>query len=102
MQRLNGKVTSPPSLLQDTCSFANFFILVFVDLTARLEAVEKALSEERAAQLAIDQSLAEEKATQQIIDQSLQVSHEPSAALNQICNRPRLPSLLPRRSCLQN
>jgi hypothetical protein len=51
MQRLNGKVTSPPSLLQDICSFANFFIPVLVALTARLEPAEKALLKEGVARL---------------------------------------------------
>jgi Tfp pilus assembly protein PilX len=63
MQMLNGKVTSPLSLLQDTCSFMNLLILVVVALTTWLEIVEKALCEERAARLAVDQSLAEAKAT---------------------------------------
>jgi hypothetical protein len=64
MRRLNGKVISPPSLLQDTCSFADLLCLVFVALTAQLEEAEKALSEERVARLTADQSLAEEKAAQ--------------------------------------
>jgi hypothetical protein len=54
MQRLNEKVTGPPSLLQDTCSFTDVLILILVALTARLEVAEKALSEERAARLAVD------------------------------------------------
>jgi hypothetical protein len=62
MQRLNGKVTSPPSLLQDICSFTNFFIPVLVALTARLEPAEKALLKEGVARLVANQSLAEEKA----------------------------------------
>jgi hypothetical protein len=82
MQRLNGKVTSPPSLLQDICSFANFFIPVLVALTARLEPAEKALLKEGVARLVANQSLAEEKASWQIADQSLWVTQEASAALN--------------------
>jgi hypothetical protein len=54
MQRLNGKVTSPLSLLQDICSFANFFIFIYVALTAKLEATEKALADERATRLIAD------------------------------------------------
>jgi hypothetical protein len=81
MQRLNGKVTSPP-LLQDICSFANFFIPVLVALTARLEPAEKALLKEGVARLVANQSLAEEKAAWQIADQSLWVTQEASAALN--------------------
>jgi hypothetical protein len=71
MKRLNRKVASPPSLLQDTCSFADLLILVLVALTVQLEAAEKSLSEERATRLATDQSLAKEKAIWQIADQSL-------------------------------
>jgi hypothetical protein len=48
--------TFPPSLLLDTCSFAD--LLILVALTARLEVAEKELSEERDAQLAVDQFLA--------------------------------------------
>jgi hypothetical protein len=48
--------TFPPSLLLDTCSFAD--LLILVALTARLEVAEKALFEERDAQLAVDQFLA--------------------------------------------
>jgi hypothetical protein len=51
MQRLIGKVTDPPSLLQATCSCANSSILVCVAMTAKLEAVEKALTKERVARL---------------------------------------------------
>jgi hypothetical protein len=81
MRRLNRKVIGPPSLLQDTCSFADVLIFVLVALTARLEAAEKALSEETVAQLAANQPLAEEKAAQQIIDQALRSSQETTAAL---------------------
>jgi exonuclease VII large subunit len=62
--------------------FADILILVFWALTARLEAAEKALSEERAAQLAAAQSLAEEKPTWQITDQSSRSYQEANAALN--------------------
>jgi hypothetical protein len=82
MRRSNGKVKSPPSLLQDIWSFADLLILVFVTLTARLEAAKKALSEERATWLAVDQSLTEEKAAWQTSDQSLQASEESNAALH--------------------
>jgi hypothetical protein len=67
---VDQEVTNPLSLLQDICSFVNFLILVLVALAARLEAAEKALSEERAARLATNQSLAEEKAAQQIVDRA--------------------------------
>jgi hypothetical protein len=82
MRRLNGKVTNPLSLLQDTCSFADFLILVLVDLAARLKAAEKALSKERATRLATDQFLAEEKAVRQIVGQALRSSQEANATLN--------------------
>jgi hypothetical protein len=58
-------------------------ISAFVVLTARLEAAEKALSEEKAARLAADRSLAEEKVAQQIADQSRWSSEEAKAALMQ-------------------
>jgi hypothetical protein len=61
MWRLIGKVRNPHSLLQDVCSFADCLILVLIALTARLEAVEKARSKERAA-------LTEKKAAQLIAD----------------------------------
>jgi hypothetical protein len=74
MQRLIGKVTGPPSLLHDTCSSANSSIIVCVAMTARLEATEKALAEERAAWPVVDQSLAVERAARQAIDHSLRAS----------------------------
>jgi hypothetical protein len=40
MRRLNGKVTSPLSLLQDIYSFVDFFIFIYVALIAKLEAAE--------------------------------------------------------------
>jgi hypothetical protein len=40
-------------------------------MTTRLEAVEEALTKERAARLVADQSLAEERAARQATDQSL-------------------------------
>jgi hypothetical protein len=80
---LIGKVTNPPSLLQDICSFADFLILVLIALADRLEVAEKALSEERAAQLATDQSLDEEKAARKIVDRSSRSYQEANASLNQ-------------------
>jgi hypothetical protein len=71
MRRLNSKVTCPPSLLQDTCPFADVLILILVAMTVRLEATEKSLSKERVARLVADQFLAGEKAAWQIADQSL-------------------------------
>jgi hypothetical protein len=71
MRRLVGKVTGPPSLLQDTHSFADFFVLVCVALTAKLEAIEKALVEEKAARLVADQFLMEERSARLVADQSL-------------------------------
>jgi hypothetical protein len=61
MRRLNGKVTSPPSLLQDTYTFADFFIFIYVALIAKLEVAEKALANERAAHEIADRSLADER-----------------------------------------
>jgi hypothetical protein len=49
MWRSIGKVIGPPSLLQDTCSFADFILLMGVALTTKLGPAEKALAEERAA-----------------------------------------------------
>jgi hypothetical protein len=43
-------------------------------MTARLEATEKALAEERAAWPVVDQSLAVERAAQKAIDHSLRAS----------------------------
>jgi hypothetical protein len=54
MRRLNSKVTCPPSLLQDTCPFADVLILILVALTVQLEATEKSLSKERVARLVTD------------------------------------------------
>jgi hypothetical protein len=68
-------------LLQDICFFTDFISHVLSALIARLEAAEKALSEERAARLATNQFLAKEKAAQLIADQSLRASHEANAAL---------------------
>jgi hypothetical protein len=82
MKRLIEKVTSPPSPLQAAHSFTDFFAFVYVALTAKLEAVEKALANERAARLITDQSLADVRATRQAVDQSLQASQEANAALN--------------------
>jgi hypothetical protein len=83
MRRLNRKVTSHLSLLQDTCSFADLLILVLVALNTRLEVAEKALSEEKAAWLAANQSLTEEKSTWQIADQSSRSYQEANVTLNQ-------------------
>jgi hypothetical protein len=66
--RLNKKVTSPPSLLQDTCSLADFFIFVYVALTAKLEAAKKALADEKTARQLADRSLADERAARQTTD----------------------------------
>jgi hypothetical protein len=63
--------------------FANLMISALVALTAQLEAAEKVLSKEKAAQLATDQSLAMETATRQVIDQSLSASEEAKDALAQ-------------------
>jgi hypothetical protein len=62
------KVIDPPSLLQDTCSFADFFPFVCIALTVRLEAAEKALVEERIAELAADQPLAKERVARMVVD----------------------------------
>jgi hypothetical protein len=62
---------------------ANSNIFVLVALIAWLGAAEKALSEERAAQLAIDQSLAEEKAAGLTTKQSLQAFEEAEVVLAQ-------------------
>jgi hypothetical protein len=80
---LIGKVTNPLSLLQDICSFADFLILVLIALADRLEVAEKALSEERAAQLATNQSLDEEKAARKIVDRSSRSYQVANASLNQ-------------------
>jgi hypothetical protein len=45
-------------------------IFALVALTTQLEAAEKALFEEKAAQLAADRSVAEAKAARQLIDQA--------------------------------
>jgi Zn-dependent membrane protease YugP len=62
MQRLIGKVTDLFSMLQASNFFADFIIFVLVALMVELDAVKKALSEEKIARLVIDPSLAEEKA----------------------------------------
>jgi Zn-dependent membrane protease YugP len=62
MQRLIGKVIDLFSMLQASNFFADFIIFVLVALMVELDAVKKALSEEKIARLVIDQSLAEEKA----------------------------------------
>jgi hypothetical protein len=82
MQRLNGKVIGPHSLFQDAHSYADFFIFVYITLTAKLEAAEKALADERAARLIANQSLADERVARQAVDQSLRASQEANAALN--------------------
>jgi hypothetical protein len=64
-------VTCPHSQLQDTCSSADFTLLTHIALTAKLEAAEKALVEERVARHIADQSLAEERVARLITDQSL-------------------------------
>jgi hypothetical protein len=43
MWRLIGKVIGPPSLLHDTCSFADFILLTRIALSAKLEAAERRL-----------------------------------------------------------
>jgi hypothetical protein len=58
-----------------------FLCLVFVALTAQLEAAKRALSEEKVARLVVDQYLVKEKAAQQNVDQSLRASEEAKAAL---------------------
>jgi hypothetical protein len=55
MQRLTGKVTDLFSMLQASNFFADFIIFVLVALMAELDAVKKALSEEKIARLVIDQ-----------------------------------------------
>jgi hypothetical protein len=70
VQRPIRKVTYPSSLLQASGFFTNFMIFALVALTAQLEAAEKALFEEKAAQLAADRSVAEAKAARQLIDQA--------------------------------
>jgi hypothetical protein len=78
---LNGKVTRPPSLLQDISSSTDFTLLTHIALAAKLEAADKALAEERAARQIANQSLAEERAARS--NHSLQASQEASAALTQ-------------------
>jgi hypothetical protein len=51
MLKLIGKVTDSLLLLQDAHSFTDLFIFVYVALTAKLVAAEKALADERAARL---------------------------------------------------
>jgi hypothetical protein len=96
MRRLNGKVTSPLSLLQDIYSFVDFFIFIYVALIAKLEAAEKTLADERATRLVVvwslvdekttrliaNRSLADERIVRQAADQSLQGSEEANAPLN--------------------
>jgi hypothetical protein len=60
---------------------ANLIIYALVAPTARLEAVEKALSEEKVARLAADRTSAEEKTARQVADQSPWASKEAKAAL---------------------
>jgi hypothetical protein len=64
MHRPIRKVADPPSLLQASGFLANFIISTLVALTDRLEAAEKALSEEKTARLATDRSLTKAKAAQ--------------------------------------
>jgi hypothetical protein len=68
MLKLIGKVSDYLSLLQDAHSFADLIIFVYVALTAKLKAVEKAPAEERAARLIVNQSIADERATRQDTD----------------------------------
>jgi hypothetical protein len=57
MRRPIRKVVGSPSLLHATCSSADFILLTRVALTIELEAVKKALAEERTAQQVADQAL---------------------------------------------
>jgi hypothetical protein len=50
-------------------------------LTARLEATEKALTEEKVALLVVDQSFVEERSARLVVNQSLRASQEITAAL---------------------
>jgi hypothetical protein len=71
MQRLIRNVTCLPSLLQHTCSSTVFTLLTHIALTGKLEAAEKVLVEEKAAQQIADKSLAEERAARLAAYQSL-------------------------------
>jgi hypothetical protein len=57
MWRPIGKVIVPPSLLHATCSFADCSLHIYVGLSAKLEATNKALAKEKAAQHVADQAL---------------------------------------------
>jgi hypothetical protein len=72
--KLTGKVSDSLSLLQDAYSFADLFIFVYIALTAKLEATENALANERAARLIVDRSLVGERAARLATDQSLRSS----------------------------
>jgi uncharacterized protein YoxC len=50
MRRLIGKVIDPPSPLHATCSSTDFILLTRIAFTTKLDAAEKELVEERAAQ----------------------------------------------------
>jgi hypothetical protein len=55
---LIGKVIDhAPSILHVACTFADFILHIYVALTAKLEAANKALAEERASQQVTDQAL---------------------------------------------
>jgi hypothetical protein len=62
----------PPSLLDATCAFADFILPICVALTAKLEATNKALAEERASRQVADQALRASQESRSALAQDLQ------------------------------
>jgi hypothetical protein len=92
--------TDPPSLLQAICSPTNSSIIVCVVVTARFEAAEKALVEERATWLVANQSLLRREPLGKWLISLFGLPKRKMLLCTGICSLPRLPSLLPVRSCL--
>jgi hypothetical protein len=72
MWRQNKKVIGPPSMLHATCAFVDYILLVCVALTAKLEAANKALTEERAARQVANQALHASQETSSAMTRDLQ------------------------------
>jgi hypothetical protein len=74
-----------------TCLLLHYFFLsisladlrpsLFVVLANDVKAAQKALSDEKSAQLGVENSLTEEKASRQVVEQSLQQSKDANATL---------------------
>jgi septal ring factor EnvC (AmiA/AmiB activator) len=77
------KVIGPPSLLHAICPFADFILQICVALTAKVEAAEKALAEEKAAHQVVDQALQTSQEAGSTLTRDLQFARASTNALKE-------------------